>query len=95
MLARGGGDVKDAGAFLHQAHCGEEREHDVGGSLDDLEFAADGRFVGGVFGEPGEEIKVDERGTEQIDGIEPVAQSVEFQRIGGGKRREIERVHAR
>ncbi len=94
MFGRAGADMEFAGPVLHQAHGGEEREHDVRGALLKPATGADPGEVRGVFGQPREEIEPGNGGREQVHAVEAIALTIDERRVGGRHASQVESRHA-
>jgi len=89
-----GGGV-DAVLEREEAVGDEERQHDVGRSAVRAELAADRGEVRGLGGQLGEEVELRDRGGDEVDGVQAVAEAVEAQRVGGGGAGQVEGGHGR
>jgi hypothetical protein len=76
--------MKTATRLRQQSHRSKKREHHIGRPGMRLEVRADRAARGRMFSEPGKEIEMRDRGTQQIDRNDPVAITIERQRVGGG-----------
>src|SRR6266498_3098595 len=86
-------NVEDPLPGLDQAQRRKQREHHVGRTLDDLQLATNGPLVRRMLRQPGEEIKIDQRRPQQIGRVDPVPQSVDFDRIRLRRDRQVRRCH--
>ena len=76
---------------LQQPHGGEEREHHIGGTLLQIEGAADSLQAGRVFVQPGEEVQVRNRRGQKVRRIESIAIPIDGGGIGRRQAQEVER----
>ena len=82
---------KDAVLQRQEAVRGEERQHHVGRPAVRAEVTADRGEVGWLGRELREQVELGDRGGDQVDRIESVAEAVDAERVGRGRTGEVER----
>ena len=91
MFLAEGSDGVDAVFQREEAIRGEERQHHVGGPTVRREIMADGRKVGGLEGELGEEVELRDGRRDEVDRVKAIAEAVDAEWVRGGSAGEIER----
>src|SRR5262245_9204958 len=81
--------MEDAIAFLDEAHRGHQRQHDVGGTIRDLEHSTDVLLRPWMLREPGEQIEMHERRQQHVRRVDRIADAIDVDGVGLGETGQI------
>ena len=82
MLPRRRRQLKDEIPLFNQPHRGQQRQHHIGGTIRNIEGAADLLPGPRMLREPGKQIEMDERRQQHVRRIQRIAHVVDVDGVG-------------